>query len=598
MVLSLIAAFVLLLREPLPAGSRLGKITGIMDKIVAINLGSIHGVRQGLRGKVFKFDENKNTVDVAEIQVIGVSDTSCLAKVTAQTDSLGLEQFVDIEGTLSPRSLEKVDVVREMEENARNYFAVRQYTEPDSANCLAECRKILERDPGNRLALEMQRVMIRDYFSWADREMDQGNFTYALVYCDRILRIDPNQIQAFEKIWELIDLMDVESAIALDPITGGRPPDYYYAIALQYYRQGQFAKSKIFYTYLLDNYVKDDPAALEGSQKNDKMMALVTRLRQNRVSQASQRAEAEQKRLEVIQQRKKKIEQSRYFRVAAEDLFRKKDYTGALVYYQKILDVLPEDSIAQRRRGVISKYDMVKIPAGEFSRGSSDREIGEVKVDFGGSTLLNRELPKQWVYLDSFYIDRYEVTNHQYKNFIESSGHSPPLHWINGTYPAGMDDYPVIYVSWLDASAYARWIGKRLPAELEWEKAARGSNGYQWPWGDRFYPHRCNVKESGKNGPLPVGSFLNGANEFGVLDLAGNVWEWVDSDIKPYPGYADDPSYFPSRFRKVIRGGSYMTPGDFARGAFRGDAAVDQLYIDVGFRCARDAETVREAPDS
>ena len=597
-VLPLIAGLLLLFGEPLPAGSRLGKITGIMDKIVAINLGSIHGVRQGLRGTVFRFDQSKNTVNVAEIQVIGVSDTSCLAKVTALMDTLELEQFVDIEGTLSPQILEKVDVVREMEENARNYFAVRQYTEPDSANCLAECRKILERDPGNRLALEMKRVMIRDYMSWAERELNQGNFAYAFIYCDRILKIDPNEPQAFEKIFELIDLMDVESGIPLDPISGGRPPDFYYAIALQYYRQGQFAKSNVYYNYLLDNFVKNDPAALEGRQKNDKMLALVGRLRQMRVSQASQRAEVEQKRREEQQQRKKKIEQARYFRVAAEDLFRKKDFTAALVYYLKIMDISPEDSLVQQRREVIAQYDMVKIPAGEFSRGSSDREIGEIKVDFGSNTMLNRELPKQWVYLDSFYIDRHEVTNHEYKSFIESTDHSPPLNWTDGTYPAGMDDYPVVYVSWLDASAYARWIGKRLPTEQEWEKAARGSNGYQWPWGDRFYPHRCNVKETGKNGPLPVGSFLNGANEFGVLDLAGNVWEWINTDIGPYSGYADDPSYFPSRFRKVIRGGSFMSSGACARGAFRGDAAVNQLYIDVGFRCARDAGTVVDVPDS
>jgi iron(II)-dependent oxidoreductase len=152
----------------------------------------------------------------------------------------------------------------------------------------------------------------------------------------------------------------------------------------------------------------------------------------------------------------------------------------------------------------------------------------------------------------------------------------------------------VVYVSWLDANAYARWIGKHLPAEEEWEKAARGSNGYQWPWGDRFYPYRANVRENRKNGPMPVGSFPNGANEFGVLDLAGNVWEWVDSDLKPYPGYDESLFYFEKGYRKVYRGGSFKETGDYARGAFRGDGAVDQIYYNVGFRCANDVPGQRE----
>ena len=241
--------------------------------------------------------------------------------------------------------------------------------------------------------------------------------------------------------------------------------------------------------------------------------------------------------------------------------------------------------------------DMVLIPTGEFRFGSSTREIGEVMVEFGSNNLLYREInPKPWVFLDSFYIDRYEVTNRQYKRFLESTDQSPPLHWVSGTYPKGEDNYPAVYVSWDNARRYAEWIGKRLPTEQEWEKAARGSSGFRWPWGDRFFENYCNVKESGYAKALPVGSFLSGANEFGVMDLAGNVWEWVNADLGPYPGYEEDLFYFPTVLRKVMRGGSFKVTGDYARGAFRGDGAYDQIYNNVGFRCARDVPGPQESP--
>ena len=167
---------------------------------------------------------------------------------------------------------------------------------------------------------------------------------------------------------------------------------------------------------------------------------------------------------------------------------------------------------------------------------------------------------------------------------------------MDGIYPEGQDDHPVVYISWDSANKYAQWIGKRLPDEREWEKAARGSSGLMWPWGDRFFPNYCNTKEGGRNRPLPVGSFLSGANEFGVMDLAGNVWEWINADLKPYPKYSEDFFYFPESLRKVSRGGSFKETGDYARGAFRGDGAFDRVYNNVGFRCARDVPGRQESP--
>lgn len=593
--LALTVLAVVVASVPLLASSRLGRITGVMDEVVEINLGSRHGVTQGLRGLVFKFDDERKTIDVANIQVIGVSEDRCLARIIDLLDNLEVGQFVDIEGTLPQQPLERVDIVRVLEESARNYFAARQYTEPDSANCLAVCRRILERDPDNRLANQLISRMMQNYFQWAERERINGRFAGALVYYKRILRIDPVNEAAYEHIWDIIDMIDAEAEVELDPIQRGRPPDFYYAVAEQYYRSGQFVKSSEFFRFLLDNMVRTgDLAAREGIRRNDYMLSVLDSLRSIRKEMSRQAVLAEQQRQVEEEERRNRAEISRYYRVVSEDLFRKKDLEGALVYYLKLLDVYPDDSLALDRKEFISRANMAVIPAGEFSRGSNNREVNEVMTEFGFNSAIYRELPKRWVYLDSFYIDRTEVTNRQYKRFLESTGHSPPLGWKDGDYPAGQDNHPVVYVSWLDAREYARWIGKRLPTEEEWEKAARGQNGYQWPWGDQFQIERCNVNGSGYKGPIPVGSILAGANEFGVLDLAGNVWEWVSSDLLPYPGYDQDRFLFPQTLRKVIKGGSFKEGADQARGAFRGDGALDQIYNNVGFRCARDLRTAQE----
>ncbi|MBW7997537.1 MAG: formylglycine-generating enzyme family protein [Candidatus Glassbacteria bacterium] len=585
--------------SPLPAGSRLGKVTGIMGEVVAINLGSLHGVRQGLRGRVFKFDEEKQTVNVARIQVIGVEDESCLARITQQlTDSVRVGQFVDIDGTVSPRSLQRVDVVAELEEAARNYFAAKHYTEPDSANCLNVCNELLQRDPGNRLAQELKRQMGRNYDAWAEQESYNGYFTYALIYYARIRKIDPSQERIYPLIWDIIDLIDVESEVVLVDIEPGRPPDYYYSIGYQYYQNGQFDKAIRYYQWILDRHMYNDLAATEGIELCRDMQRLLADLRRIRRQRAALEAEQQRQIDQESLQARKRLEQARYYITVAEEKYRQRDWTGALVYYLKLLDIFPDDSIAMQRRENISKADMVMIPAGEFSRGSSEREIGEVKVDFSSNNMLNRELPKNWVYLDSFLIDRYEVTNRQYRDFVAGTDHSPPLMWQNGTYPEGKGDHPVVYVSWLDAKAYAGWIGKRLPTEREWEKAARGANGFQWPWGDQFYPHRANAKESGKGTTMPVGSYVNGTNEYGVMDLAGNVWEWVEDRLEPYESYDYELLYFPRGYYKIQRGGSFKTTGDYTRGAFRGAGELDQLYSDVGFRCTREVVIRTESPEA
>ena len=581
---------------PLNAGSRLGKVNGVMEEIIAVNLGSIHGIRQGQRGKVFMFNEDLKEVDVAFIQVIGVSEESCLARITELKDSLQIGQFVDIEGARPPQRLEKVDILAEMEENARNYFAANQYTEPDSANCLSTCNRILMQDPENRLAIELKNTMKRNYYQWAENERLNGSFTYAIIYYSRILRIDPDEQTAYQSIWDMLTLMDAEAQIELDDIQMGNPPDYYYAVAEQYYINGQYDKSKKYFEFILDRIVENDPAALEGIRKCDKMLALIVKLAEEKNRLARENQLEEQRHEAHLEEERRKVESSRYYRVVAEDLFNKKQYEQSLVYYLKILDLFPADSISLARRKFISRTNMVVIPSGVFSFGSNSSELNDVMIKFGANYNLYRELPKRWAYQDSFYIDRYEVTNRQYKSFIESTGHGPPLNWVNGNYNEDEADFPVVYVSWYDAQAYAHWVGKRLPNENEWEKAARSEEGYQWPWGEQFYEHRANTGEAMIGQPMPVGSYLGGANMQGVLDLAGNVWEWVDANLEPYPGYGEEMHYFPKGIHKVIRGGSYKETGEKARGAYRGAGKMDRLYIDVGFRCAADLHPQRENP--
>ncbi|OIO37014.1 MAG: hypothetical protein AUJ76_01270 [Candidatus Omnitrophica bacterium CG1_02_41_171] len=160
--------------------------------------------------------------------------------------------------------------------------------------------------------------------------------------------------------------------------------------------------------------------------------------------------------------------------------------------------------------------EMVYVPAGEFIIGW-DRENRPVQISTG-----------------AFYVDKYEVTNENYKKFIDATGHRPPKHpgkskydiWQGNDYPADLAKHPVVNVSWEDAAAYARWSGKRLPSEIEWEKAARGIDGRLYPWGNKFEENRCNAGAFGRKGTSPAGSYSNGISPYGCFDMAGNVWEW------------------------------------------------------------------------
>jgi serine/threonine-protein kinase len=217
---------------------------------------------------------------------------------------------------------------------------------------------------------------------------------------------------------------------------------------------------------------------------------------------------------------------------------------------------------------------MVLIAQGEFTMGSNESE--ELS-----------EKPEHSVKVGSFYIDRTEVTNENYYEFVKVTRHPPPQDWIDGKFRPGEDKYPVVYVSWFDADAYARWLGKRLPTESEWEYAARGDDKRLYPWGGSvFSPQNANSKETDKNHPMPVGSYPSGASRFGMLDMAGNVAEWTASDYTLYPG--SKANMEPGN--KIIRGGSFFFAASQAMVTTRWSVPPGTVKGYIGFRCAKDAQ--------
>lgn len=217
---------------------------------------------------------------------------------------------------------------------------------------------------------------------------------------------------------------------------------------------------------------------------------------------------------------------------------------------------------------------MVYIPAGDVTIGTNE--------GFGF------EGPKQKFYLKAFFIDKTEVTNRQYKRFIDDTEHPAPPHWKNNMYPEGQDDYPVVNISLEDAQAYAKWAGKRLPTELEWEKASRGTDGRIFPWGNFWESRAANIGIFLGLGKIrKVASFETDTSVYGCYDMAGNVREWTMSKFEPYAGYIGSKHYFKSDYY-VVRGGSYKLPKSFCL-TYRRDALPKSTKLpDLGFRCVKD----------
>jgi len=235
---------------------------------------------------------------------------------------------------------------------------------------------------------------------------------------------------------------------------------------------------------------------------------------------------------------------------------------------------------------------MITIPAGEFLMGNPE---GTGRAD---------EWPQRSVYLEAFVIDQVEVTNERYMRFVKATGHrTPPNPYGTGPLRSitGIEHLPVVQTTWYDAKAYCGWAQKRLPTEAEWEKAARGTDGRLYPWGnDPPTAKRANFDREWEEEKTlhPVGALPGGDSPYGVKDMAGNAREWVSDWYDP-EYYQDAPDRNPQGPDKKgvvrsIRGGSWHSPASDLTTTARGRGGFALQTHGTGFRCARTLDT--EAP--
>jgi formylglycine-generating enzyme required for sulfatase activity len=222
---------------------------------------------------------------------------------------------------------------------------------------------------------------------------------------------------------------------------------------------------------------------------------------------------------------------------------------------------------------------MVRVPAGEFSMGSS---------------ILN-EQPQHMVKLNEFWMDTFEVTNALYKRCVEAGVCRPPASTRSAQYATyygdpAYGDHPVNQVAWDDAVQYCRWASKHLPTEAEWEKAARGTDARLFPWGNTWEPTYVNSLLSDLYDTMAVGSYPEGASPYRAMDMAGNVWEWVaDWYAEDYYAHAphENPQGPATGEARIVRGGGYGVYDAAMRVSLRRDLSPDTRATYVGFRCAR-----------
>ncbi len=270
--------------------------------------------------------------------------------------------------------------------------------------------------------------------------------------------------------------------------------------------------------------------------------------------------------------------------------------------------------VSETAQEVLTTIEWVTIPAGTFLMGSTLEEAETAYEDAKlRSSMLERdtfdaELPQHQVYLSTYEISRYEITNAQYRAFIAATdrptphGHNGEETWTDETLNA--DTQPVVGVTWFDAQAFAEWVGGSLPTEAQWERAARGTVARTYPWGDTPPKARQHANFARRyNRPLPVGQFPKGKSPNGIADLAGNVWEWCLDEYNPtaYQRGSGDVSKNPLnlRFRdvlraRVIRGGAWDVGRAFLRSGLRFKFYPLDSTHTIGFRVVRPRPEIKE----
>lgn len=282
---------------------------------------------------------------------------------------------------------------------------------------------------------------------------------------------------------------------------------------------------------------------------------------------------------------------------------------------------------------------MALVPQGEFIMGTETGGNQDKAKEFGAiKPWYVDEQPRRKIQVKAFWIDKYEVTNKAYSEFVVRNNYTLPQTWAGNGYLLtdellkiatveklrqlasetfrldidvrnmgkeqlliaiakqrnGLDQLPVTGVSWKNAVDYCLWAGKRLPSEIEWEKAARGEQVFEFPWGNIWDVTKLNGGGVGdwEYGVAPIGSYPEGKSPFGVYDMAGNVMEWVSDWYQPYPGSKYQSKAFGETY-KVVRGGGFGGMGHYAiehfyRAAYRFYLTPESGFNDVGFRCAMD----------
>jgi formylglycine-generating enzyme required for sulfatase activity len=257
---------------------------------------------------------------------------------------------------------------------------------------------------------------------------------------------------------------------------------------------------------------------------------------------------------------------------------------------EHLKDIVSNEKWSELPGTIISPVDgseMILIPAGEFKMGIRDNHSLASKSPDA--------VPEHSVYLNAFYIDKYEVSNEKFKKFQGATGAKSPLFMSDSKYNSL--ELPVVGIRYGDAVSYSVWAGKKIPTEAEWEKAARGTNGRIYPWGNIFSSSKTNSYESKIFFPVKTGKYPEGASFYGVMDMAGNVSEWVydlyGSDYYKNSPYKNPKGPSGKGLARIIRGGDFKKDFTYVNCVTRFQAGAYSAFPNIGFRCSIAAADIR-----